>query len=88
MTSSNITGFAPNSAAARDIAYYLHPYTNIKAHEENGPLIINRGKGIYIYDDQGKEYIEVMGVICCTSIGYVEEHGSYTQMSMRTNRGF
>jgi len=92
MTSSNITGFAPNSAAARDIAYYLHPYTNIKAHEENGPLIINRGKGIYIYDDQGKEYIEGMAGLWCTSLGYGEERlakAAYDQLlQMSYTQGF
>ena len=28
---------APNSMAARDVAYTLHPYTNLAAHEERGP---------------------------------------------------
>ena len=60
MATSDQAQFAPNSAAARDLAYYLHPYTNIKAHEESGPLIINSGKGVFVYDDQGKEYIEGM----------------------------
>ena len=53
MAPSDRTRFAPNSPAARDIEYYLHPFTNLKAHEENGPLIVNEGKGIYVYDDQG-----------------------------------
>ena len=35
----------PNSAAARDIAYQLHPYTNARKHEADGPLIIERGEG-------------------------------------------
>ncbi|TDJ65375.1 MAG: aminotransferase class III-fold pyridoxal phosphate-dependent enzyme, partial [Proteobacteria bacterium] len=73
MAPSDRTRFAPNSAAARDIEYYLHPYTNLKAHEENGPLIINSGKGVFVYDDQGKEYIEGMAGLWCTSLGYGEE---------------
>jgi 4-aminobutyrate--pyruvate transaminase len=73
MAPSDRTQFAPNSAAARDIAYYLHPFTNPKAHEENGPFIINEGKGIYVYDDQGKEYIEGMAGLWCTSLGFGEE---------------
>ena len=73
MAPSDRTQFAPNSAAARDIAYYLHPYTNIKAHEENGPLIINSGKGVYVYDDNGKEYIEGMAGLWCTSLGFGQE---------------
>ena len=43
-----------NSAARRDIAYHLHPYTNAKKHEAEGPLVITRGKGVYVYDDEGQ----------------------------------
>jgi len=92
MAPSDRTRFAPNSAAARDIAYYLHRYTNIKAHEENGPLIINSGKGIYVYDDQGTEYIEGMAGLWCTSLGYGEERlakAAYDQiLKMSYTQGF
>ena len=47
-----------NSLSARDIATLVHPYTNLKVHEKDGPLVISRGKGVYVYDDSGKEYIE------------------------------
>ena len=69
MAPSDRTRFAPNSPAARDIEYYLHPFTNLKLHEENGPLIVNEGKGIYVYDDQGNEIIEGMAGLWCTSLG-------------------
>ena len=46
MAPSDRTRFAPNSAAARDIAYYLHPFTNPKVHEENGPFIPNGSGGL------------------------------------------
>ena len=36
----------PNSAIARDIAYAVHPYTNLKRHLETGPLVITRGEGV------------------------------------------
>jgi 4-aminobutyrate--pyruvate transaminase len=92
MAPSDRTRFAPNSAAARDIAYYLHPYTNLKVHEENGPLIINSGKGVFVYDDQGKEYIEGMAGLWCTSLGYGEERlakAAYDQiLKMSYTQGF
>ena len=47
-----------NSAASRDIAYLMHPYTNLEAHKSAGPQIITHGNGIYVYDEEGKEYIE------------------------------
>ncbi|MFC4352939.1 aspartate aminotransferase family protein [Fodinicurvata halophila] len=63
----------PNSPAAKDIAYSLHPYTNARRHEETGPLIIERGKGVHVYDDQGKDYIEGMGGLWCVALGFGEE---------------
>ena len=62
-----------NSAASRDIAYQLHPYTNLKKHESDGPLVITEGKGVYVYDETGKEYIEGLAGLWCTSLGFGEE---------------
>lgn len=62
-----------NSTAARDIAYALHPYTDHKQHLKDGPLVINRGKGVRIYDDQGKEYIEAVAGLWCASLGFDNE---------------
>ncbi len=62
-----------NSAAGRDIAYHLHPYTNLKRQESEGPLIITEGKGIRVWDDAGTEYIEGMSGLWCTSLGWGEE---------------
>jgi 4-aminobutyrate---pyruvate transaminase len=61
-----------NSAASRDIATLLHPYTNLKAHQSKGPLIITRGRGVNVYDDQGKEYIEGLAGLWCVSLGFSE----------------
>ncbi len=35
-----------NSNAARDIANVLHPYTDAKAFQQTGPLVITSGKGV------------------------------------------
>jgi 4-aminobutyrate--pyruvate transaminase len=63
----------PNSTAARDIAYHLHPYTNAVRHEAEGPLVLGRGKGIRVYDEDGKEYIEALAGLWCVSLGFGEE---------------
>jgi len=63
----------PNSTAARDIAYHLHPYANAVKQEAEGPLVLTRGKGIYVYDEEGKEYIEGLSGLWCTSLGFGEE---------------
>lgn len=61
-----------NSAASRDIATLLHPYTNLKTHQSKGPLIITRGRGVNVYDEQGKEYIEGLAGLWCVSLGFSE----------------
>ncbi|GIR55798.1 MAG: hypothetical protein CM15mP62_32690 [Rhodospirillaceae bacterium] len=34
----------PNSPEARDVAYLVHPYTNLRANEEQGPMIMKRAR--------------------------------------------
>ena len=62
-----------NSTAARDIAYALHPYTDHKAHLEKGPVVISRGEGVRVWDDQGKEYIESVAGLWCAALGFSNE---------------
>ncbi|PHQ70349.1 MAG: aspartate aminotransferase family protein [Sneathiella sp.] len=72
-----------NSLAARDAKSQIHSYTNLSVHEKEGPLIIERGKGIHVWDDNGKEYIEGLAGLWCTSFGFGEEeliNAAITQM--------
>ena len=62
----------PNSLAARDIAYYFHPATNARRHEQVGPMMIERGEGVQVYDDQGKEYIEGLAGLWSVAVGFGE----------------
>ncbi|HEV7368792.1 aspartate aminotransferase family protein [Arenibaculum sp.] len=62
-----------NSLASRDVAYQLHSYTNLRAHEEQGPLVITRGEGVYVFDDDGKRYLEGMAGLWCASLGFDEQ---------------
>jgi 4-aminobutyrate--pyruvate transaminase len=59
-----------NSNAVRDIANVLHPYTDHRAHAKNGPLVITRGEGVRVFDDQGKDYIEAVAGLWCASLGF------------------
>src|SRR5271166_3040855 len=68
-----MTAFRPNSNAARDIASVLHPYTDLQTHLEVGPVVITRGKGVRVWDDAGKEYIESLAGLWCASLGFDNE---------------
>jgi 4-aminobutyrate--pyruvate transaminase len=59
--------------AQTDITTGLHPYTNARAHETKGPLIMERGDGIYVYDTNGKQYIESFGGLWSVALGFSEK---------------
>jgi len=61
------------SLASRDIAYQLHPFTNLRKHESEGPLVIASGHGIYVEDEAGRQYIEALAGLWCASLGWGEE---------------
>ena len=62
----------PNSVEARDIACHMHGYTNARAHEARGPLVIERGEGAYVYDNDGNRYLEAMSGLWSTALGFSE----------------
>lgn len=62
-----------STLAEKDCSYHLHPYTNARLHERVGPLVIERGAGIYVYDEQGKEYLEAMSGLWSAALGFSNE---------------
>ena len=75
--------FLPNSASARDRAFVLHPMTNLVQHAAEGPLIITRGEGVYIVDDQGRRFIEGVSGLWSVTLGFHNERlaqAAYRQM--------
>jgi 4-aminobutyrate---pyruvate transaminase len=75
--------FLPNSASARDLAYVLHPMTNLVQHAKEGPLILSRGDGIYVIDDQGRRFIEGVSGLWSVTLGFHNERlakAAYQQM--------
>jgi 4-aminobutyrate---pyruvate transaminase len=62
-----------SNLATRDVETVLHPYVNLARFRETGPVIIERGQGVYVYDTDGKAYIEGMAGLWCTALGYGNE---------------
>src|SRR5438132_14182938 len=70
-------------AARRDQSFHLHPSTNLRAVQKEGPLVITRGEGVYVYDDEGRRYLEGMAGLWCASLGFSERRladAAYRQM--------
>ncbi len=59
--------------AERDLASVFHPMTQISVLNEQGPMMIVRGEGIYVWDEHGKQYIDGLAGLWCTSLGYANE---------------
>jgi 4-aminobutyrate--pyruvate transaminase len=59
-----------SNLAVRDIETITHPYTNLATLRDSGPLIFERGQGVFVYDTEGKAYIEGMAGLWCTALGY------------------
>ncbi len=61
------------SLAELDRLESIHPYTNLRRHEERGPIIMARGRGIHVYDVDGREYIEGLSGLWCAALGFSNE---------------
>jgi 4-aminobutyrate--pyruvate transaminase len=57
----------------RDVETLLHPTTNLATHRVTGPLVLDRAQGVYVYDTDGKRYIEGLAGLWCTGLGYGNE---------------
>jgi 4-aminobutyrate--pyruvate transaminase len=71
-------------AARRDLAYHLHPSTNLRSVQTEGPLVIARGEGVYVYDDEGRRYLDGLAGLWCASLGFSERRladAAYRQMT-------
>jgi 4-aminobutyrate--pyruvate transaminase len=62
-----------NSIEARDIASLVHMQTNLRRHQQDGPLVIARGEGCRVFDNSGNEYIDTVAGLWCASLGFGSE---------------
>jgi 4-aminobutyrate---pyruvate transaminase len=74
--------------AVRDIETLVHPYTNLATFRDSGPLVIERAKGVYVYDTEGREYIEGMAGLWCTALGYGNEELAETAAAQMAKLSF
>lgn len=59
-----------SNAQTRDIEALMHPYTNAGTHRQVGAHMIERGEGVFVYDDAGHRYVEGMAGLWCTGLGF------------------
>ena len=59
-----------SNSQTRDIEALLHPYTDAVALRKTGSQLIERGEGIYVFDTEGRRFIEAMSGLWCTGLGF------------------
>ena len=55
---------------ALDHAHFLHPFTDHKRMHERGARIIERAKGVYLWDTDGHRLMDGMAGLWCVNVGY------------------
>ena len=56
--------------AARDFAHIWHPCCQMKDYEELPSIIIDHGKGAYLYDVDGNAYLDIISSWWCNLLGH------------------
>ncbi|MFT8321007.1 MAG: adenosylmethionine--8-amino-7-oxononanoate transaminase [Bacillus sp. (in: firmicutes)] len=57
----------------RDLQHVWHPCSQMKDYEDFPPIVIKRGKGIYLYDEKEKQYIDAVSSWWVNLFGHCNE---------------
>jgi 4-aminobutyrate--pyruvate transaminase len=54
----------------QDLAYMLHPVTNLQRHRSSGPLVLVKGEGVRVVDTNGRAYIDGFAGLWNVNVGH------------------
>lgn len=46
------------------------PYTSMRAMQEHGPLVIDHAEGVYVFDEDGRRYLDAHAALWLVNVGY------------------
>ena len=58
---------------AAEFESLVHPYTPVHKLKTMGTVVMERGKGVNVYDTHGRGYIEGMSGLWCAGLGFGDE---------------
>jgi len=61
------------STSERFANYLLEPHTDLTQGLVDDPQVITEGKGVYVFDRDGKRYLEGVAGLWCATLGFSEE---------------
>ena len=53
-----------------DAAHHIHAFLDQKALNAEGPRVMVKAKGLYLWDSEGRRYLDGMSGLWCTAVGY------------------
>jgi 4-aminobutyrate---pyruvate transaminase len=62
-----------STAAAADREFLVRGFTKLSDRHLHDPVVIERGKGVWVWDEHGTPYLEAVAGMWCASFGFGEE---------------
>lgn len=56
-----------------DLKHIWHPCSQMQDYESFKPIVIKRAKGVYLYDEKGRAYIDIISSWWCNLFGHLNE---------------
>lgn len=56
-----------------DLKHNMHPFTDFSSFKKEGSLIMAESEGAYVYDTEGRKYLDGIAGLWCVNIGYGNE---------------
>lgn len=57
----------------KDAKHVLHPWDDLSALGHDEPFIVERAKGVHVFDVDGRRYLDAIGGMWCVTVGYGRE---------------
>jgi adenosylmethionine-8-amino-7-oxononanoate aminotransferase len=54
----------------QDKDHFIHPFTHFPSFNKDGALVISEGRGAYVFDADGKRYLDGIAGLWCVNIGH------------------
>ena len=65
-------GSAAAEWARRDAAVVWHGFTQMAVYEDSAPVIVERGEGNYLYDVDGRRYLDAISSLWVITLGHAD----------------
>ena len=65
------------------VGTFWHSFADMAAVESGGELVIDRGEGAHVWDEQGRRYLDATAALWYCNVGYGREEiaeAAYRQM--------